>query len=213
MLAMKAMFERRILLAIGLAFIIDSVVTAPAHAQRADDPVAFVRSLGQQAIALLADTTLSVSDRTRVFRELLLDHFDMKSIGRLVMGRHWRRVSAAQKDVFEPLFEDYVIATYGSRLDAYSGEQLTVGIARQANDKVMAVSSEITRQQGQSVDVDWMLHRRNDRWYVIDVIVEGISMVISQRSEFSTVINQRGGIDGLIENIQTRIDIVSADQS
>ncbi|MGI9451933.1 MAG: MlaC/ttg2D family ABC transporter substrate-binding protein [Geminicoccaceae bacterium] len=204
---------RRFVLAIGLAFIIGSAAAAPVHAQQNDDAVAFVRSLGQQAIALLADKTLSVSDRTRVFRELLLDHFDMKSIARLVMGRHWRRATAAQKDIFDVLFEDYVVATYGSRLDAYKGEQLTVGTARQATDKVMAVSSEIMPQRGPSIDVDWMLHQKDDRWYVIDVIVEGISMVISQRSEFSTVINQRGGIDGLIENIRTRIEIVSADQS
>ena len=167
--------------------------------------------LGQQAIGILADKSLSGGDRTRIFRELLVGHFDMKLIGRLVMGRHWRRATAVQKEVFEPLFEDYVVATYGSRLDAYDGEQLTVGTARQATDRSTAVSSEIMPQQGPSIDVDWMLHQRDDRWYVIDVIIEGVSMVVSQRSEFSTVIDQRGGIEGLIENIRTRIDIVNAD--
>ncbi|MGI9451446.1 MAG: MlaC/ttg2D family ABC transporter substrate-binding protein [Geminicoccaceae bacterium] len=199
------------MLTIGLALIIGPAATTTVNAQRNDDPVAFVRSLGQQAIGVLADKSLSGGDRTRVFRELLVGHFDMKSIGRLVMGRHWRRATAAQKEVFEPLFEDYVVATYGSRLDAYEGEQLTIGNARQATDRFTAVSSEIMPQQGPSIDVDWMLHQRDDRWYVIDVIIEGISMVISQRSEFSTVIDQRGGIDGLIENIRTRIDIVNAD--
>ena len=58
-----------------------------------------------------------------------------------------------------------------------------------------------------------MLRRKDGRWYVIDVVIEGVSMVVSQRSEFATVINQRGGIDGLIENLRTRIEIVSADHA
>ena len=216
MLATTGLATRRGLLGMGLTLFIGSAAVsalADTTSQTVDDPAQFVRSLGQRAIDLLADEALSAADRKRAFRELLIDRFDMTSIGRLVMGRHWRRATAAQKDVFGPLFEDYVVTTYGSRLDAYSGEQLTVGNARRATDKVMAVSSQVTRQRGQPVDVDWRLHRKNDRWYIIDVVIEGISMVISQRSEFTTVINQRGGIDGLIENIRTRIDVVSAESS
>jgi phospholipid transport system substrate-binding protein len=204
---------RRILLTVSLALLVSAAVATTATSQQEGDPVQFVRSLGQQAVGLLADRTLSAGDRTRVFRELLVERFDMASIGRLVMGRYWRRATTAQKDQFGALFEDYVVATYASRLDAYNGEQFNVGTARRANDKVTAVSGEVTRQQGAPIDVDWMVHRKNDRWYVIDVIVEGVSMVISQRSEFSTIINQQGGIDGLIESIRTRIDIVSADPS
>lgn len=213
MLKIKTKPTRRILLTIGLALIVSSAVATTATSQQDDDPARFVQSLGQQAVGLLADKTLSAGDRKRVFRELLVDRFDMTSIGRLVMGRHWRRATATQKDLFGRLFEEYVVSTYASRLDAYNGEQFTVGAARQANEKVTAVSGVVTRPQGPAISVDWMLHRKDGRWYVIDVIVEGISMVISQRSEFSTIINQRGGIDGLIESIRTRIDIVSADPS
>jgi len=213
MLMTKTKSTRRILLTVSLALLVSSAVATTATSQEEDDPVQFVRSLGQQAVGLLANRTLSAGDRKRVFRELLVERFDMTSIGRLVMGRHWRRATTAQKDQFGPLFEDYVVATYASRLDAYNGEQFNVGTARRANDKVTAVSGEVTRQQGASIDVDWMVHRKNDGWYVIDVVVEGVSMVISQRSEFSSIINQQGGIDGLIESIRTRIDIVSADPS
>jgi phospholipid transport system substrate-binding protein len=120
-------------------------------------------------------------------------------------------MTAAQKDVFSPMFEDFVVTTYSRRLDAYSGEQLMLGQARKAGKKVTAVGSQVTRAQGQPVDVDWMLRRNDGRWYVIDVVIEGVSMVISQRSEFATVISQQGGIDGLIENLRSRVDVVSAD--
>jgi phospholipid transport system substrate-binding protein len=207
---------RRVFLATSLALL--TGITAPGilvepAAANDDDPVAFVQSLGQQAIALLADETLSPTDRQHVFRELLTDRFDMTSIGRLVMGRYWRQMTEVQRDRFGPLFEDFVVATYSRRLDAYSGEQLTVGQAREASKNVTAVGSRVTRGQRQPVNVDWMLRREDGRWHVIDVVIEGISMVISQRSEFAAVISQRGGIDGLIDTLRTRIDIVSAAQA
>jgi phospholipid transport system substrate-binding protein len=205
---------RRRLLYTGLALLTGltapGILVEPAAAND-DDPVAFVQSLGERAIALLSDATLSTAERKRVFRELLIDRFDMPSIGRLVMARYWRQMTAAQKDAFGPLFEDFVVTTYSRRLDAYSGEQLTLGHARKAGKKVTAVGSQVTRAQGQPVDVDWMLRRNDGRWYVIDVVIEGVSMVISQRSEFATVISQQGGIDGLIENLRSRLDVVSAD--
>ena len=214
MLATKMTASRRGLIGMSLALLLGSApigALAEAAQQVEDDPVAFVRLLGQQAIAVLADQDLNSADRQRVFRELLIDRFDMPSIGRLVMGRHWRRATAEQRDVFGPLFQDFVVATYGRRLEAYSGEQLTMGRAREVSKKVTGVSSKVTRRQGQPIDVSWMLHRKDGRWYVIDVVIEGISMVISQRSEFAAVIGRRGGIDGLIESIRSRIDLVSTD--
>jgi len=211
MLMTKTRPTRRTLLTVTLALLVSAAVATTATSQQDDDPVQFVRSLGQQAVGLLADDTISSTDREREFRELLIDRFDMPSIGRLVMGRHWRQASVAQRDLFGPLFEDFVVGTYSRRLDAYRGEQLTVGRTRKVGKKVTAVGSQVTRGRGQPVDVDWMLHRKDGRWFVIDVVIEGVSMVISQRSEFATVISQQGGIHGLIENLRTRIDIVSAD--
>ena len=156
---------RRGFLHAGLA-LLTGMAVAGSFAETAaanDDPTAFVRSLGQQAIALLADETLAPADRQHAFRELLTDRFDMPSIGRLVMGRYWRQTTEAQRELFGPLFEDFVVATYSRRLDAYSGEQLTVGQARETSKNVTAVGSQVTRGHGQPVDVDWMLRRKDGR--------------------------------------------------
>ncbi|MEM9439033.1 MAG: ABC transporter substrate-binding protein [Pseudomonadota bacterium] len=199
----------------GLAFLMGLVgagFSAPTTAASDGDPGTFIQSLGQQAIALLADDTLAPIDRQHAFRELLTDRFDMTSIGRLVMGRHWRQMTEAQRKLFGPLFEDFVVTTYSRRLAAYSGETLKVGHTRNAGKSLIAVGSEVARARGQSVNVDWMLRRNKGRWYVIDVVIEGVSMVITQRSEFATVISQRGGVDGLIETLRVRIDVANADE-
>ena len=109
---------RRAFLGTSLALLtglVDAGTFTEAAAANDDDPVAFVRSLGQRAIALLSDETLSAAERKRVFRELLIDRFDMPSIGRLVMARYWRQMTPVQREVFGPLFEDFVVATYSRR--------------------------------------------------------------------------------------------------
>lgn len=178
-----------------------------------DNPVAFVRSLSESAIALFSDKTMTVTERNRMFRELLIERFDMPSIGRLVLGRYWRQTTEAQKVLFSKLFEDFVVTTYSHRLDAYSGEKLTIGKSRKAGENVTVVGSQVARDQQSPVDVDWMLRLNNGRWHVVDVVIEGISMVISQRSEFAAIINKQGGIDGLIQALRTRVNAVSINQA
>ena len=176
---------------------------ASVHAD--EGPAHFVQHLGRKAIDMLSDDTQNGMDRERTFRSLLIEHFDVKKMGRLVMGRHWRMVSDLQKAEFFRLFEDFIVATYASRLSEYSDQEFTVGATRQNSKRITAVSSQITSTDGTSIDVDWMLQPKADRWYVVDIVIEGISMIITQRAEFGTVINQRGGIDGLLQSLNSKI--------
>ena len=99
------------------------------------------------------------------------------------------------------------MASYASHFDRYDDEQLRIGDARTIDQQRTVVASQMTRTDGMSIDIDWLVKNDGHGWAVIDVVVEGISMVITQRSEFGTVITQRGGIDGLLEAIRQRIDM------
>lgn len=190
------------------------VCLATVASARADEDAArFVQNLGHKAIDMLSDESRNTIDRKRFFRSLLIEHFNIKKIGRLVMGRHWRTASDAQKEEFSRQFENFIVATYSDRLSEYSGEQFTVGATRQNGKRITAVASKITRTTGASVSVDWMLQRDDDRWYVVDVVIEGISMVITQRAEFGTVISQRGGIDGLLRALRRKADAAASGQT
>jgi phospholipid transport system substrate-binding protein len=165
-----------------------------------EDAAQFVRSFGDQAIAMLSDPALGPADREREFRHLLTDGFHLELIGRFVLGRHWRRASDEERAEFQRLFEDYVVASYAQQLANYAGEQLVIQRGQVKGERGALVSSQITRPQGDPIQVEWRLRRAGEGWRIIDVVVEGISMAVTHRSEFSSVIGSHGGrIDGLLE--------------
>ena len=165
-----------------------------------EDAAQFVRSFGDQAIAMLSDPALGPEDREREFRRLLTDGFHLELIGRFVLGRHWRRASDEERAEFQRLFEDYVVASYAQQLANYAGEQLVIQRGQVKGERGALVSSQITRPQGDPIQVEWRLRRAGEGWRIIDVVVEGISMAVTHRSEFSSVIGSHGGrIGGLLE--------------
>ena len=170
-----------------------------------EDAAQFVRGFGDQAIAMLSDPALAPEDREREFRRLLTDGFHLELIGRFVLGRHWRRASDEERAEFQRLFEDYVVASYAQQLANYAGEQLVIQRGQVKGERGALVSSQITRPQGDPIQVEWRLRRAGEGWRIIDVVVEGISMAVTHRSEFSSVIGSHGGrIDGLLEVLRDK---------
>ena len=170
------------------------------------DPVSFVRGFSDEAIAMLADRSLSDGQREAGFRRLLERNFDLKRIGRFVLGKHWRRASRDERAEFHRLFDDFVIATYAARLGPYSGETLEVGTVRGAGERGVTVTSRILRPQGEPIRLDWRLRRiGSGGWQIVDIVVEGVSLALTQRSEFDSVIRRSGGtIDGLLQVLRDK---------
>ncbi len=177
----------------------------PAAASGAGDPAVFVREFSAQAIGVLADQSLSGEHRQQAFRDLLTAGFDVKSISRFVLGRYWRRATEAQRSEFTALFEDLIVATYSRKFSDYSGQTLKVEAIREENEKMAAVASRILRESGEPIRIDWRLLRRDQSWRIVDVVVEGMSMVLSQRSEYAAVIKGDGGkIEGLLVKLREK---------
>ena len=174
-------------------------------AARAETACEFVAHLGESAIEVLADQRLSERARVEHFYSLLEEGFDFPLIGRFVLGVHWRRATAIQQVEYAALFEQYLVNTYASRLGSYGGETLHVKDERSDRSKDTIVSSEIVRKKGPVIKVDWRVRGDAGAYKVIDVIVEGISLVITQRDEFSSVIRRKGsGVEGLLAQLRDR---------
>ena len=185
-----------------LAFALAATPVTSARAEQANGAADFVRTFGEEAIAVLANGSLSESGRQAEFRRLFKAGFDVPVISRFVLGRHWRRATEAQRSEYAALFENFIIATYARRLEAYSDEMLEVGKARYDGDKAI-VQSQIFRPGANPIQVDWQLRRAGERWYFVDIVVEGLSMALTQRSEFGAVI-QGGGIEGLLAKLREK---------
>jgi phospholipid transport system substrate-binding protein len=181
-------------------------IALPARPAAAADPAAVITSLGNQALKVLGK---NVDPNLRVarFRQLFQQDFDVPGIARFVLGRYWRLATPSQQQEFVRVFTNYIALVYANRLAEYSGETLRVTGTRAAPDGQM-VSSEIIRTDRRPpARVDWLLTPHNGSYKISDVIVEGISMAVTQRSEFASVIQRNGGqIEGLITALRQKTE-------
>ena len=181
-------------------------ILLPSRPAAAADPAAVVTSLGNEALKVLGK---NVDPNLRVarFRQLFSADFDVPGIARFVLGRYWRVATPAQQQEFLKLFTDYIALAYSNRLAEYSGETLRVTGSRPAPDGEL-VSSQIVRANGQPpAGVEWLLTPQNGAYKISDVIVEGVSMAVTQRSEFASVIQRNGGqVEGLITALRQKTE-------
>lgn len=189
-----------IVMAIGLTYPASAGPQIAAAGIGADQ---FVMKFGDRAVDLLGNANLDDTAREAAMRQLLTDHFDLNFLSRFVLSRHWRRASEAERADFRRVFEDYVVNTYGRRMRGYSGEKILVKSARAVGERGAYVASAIKRAEGAPISVNWRLRQSNGGWTIVDVVVEGVSMAVTQRSEFSAVIRANGGtVTALIDKLR-----------
>jgi phospholipid transport system substrate-binding protein len=196
--------RRNLLLAAVALFIGGTISARPAAA--AADPAALITDLGNRALAVLGKN-VSPSQRDARFRELFDQDFDVPAIARFVLGRYWRIATPAQQQEFVRLFTIYTALAYSNRLAVYSGETLRVTGSRPEPEGSI-VTSEIVRPNGAPpTKVDWRLGWTDGTYKITDVIVDGISMAVTQRSEFASVIQRHGGqLQGLLRLLRQKTE-------
>jgi phospholipid transport system substrate-binding protein len=154
----------------------------------------FIDDLATNALSFLGNEKLSQSEKKEAFKALLNKNFDMITIGRFALGRYWRPATKTQKSEYLKLFNTMIVEVYSQRFSDYQGQSFKVHGTTADSKKDTIVSSYIMPPQGPKVIVDWRVRYKDGKYRVIDVIVEGVSMSVTQRSDFSSVI-QRGGGD------------------
>jgi phospholipid transport system substrate-binding protein len=173
-------------------------------AASAPEAGSFITNLATEAIQGVTDKSISDEERVRRFRELLKIKFDVPQIARFVLGRYWRTATPDERDTYTQLFEDYIVQTYADRFHQYNGEGLKVVNATRGQDDDVVVISNIERN-GPAVRVEWKLHPEGSTFKIVDVMVEGVSMAVTQRDDFAATIQARGGkVAGLIDALRQK---------
>jgi phospholipid transport system substrate-binding protein len=179
---------------------------------QAGDAAGFVSDLVSQALKAVDNKQFTEQDRAKHFRELLAQDFDMPRIGRFVLGRFWNDASDQDKQQFQKLFEEYVVRSYAKRFSEYNGETVKIMGSRAESETSTLVQSQILRPNGAPpAKVDWRVRKGDNGFKIIDVDVEGVSMVLTQREEFSSVIQRNGGVAGLNKTLQEKLASGDAD--
>jgi phospholipid transport system substrate-binding protein len=156
---------------------------------------AFLSDLSVKAIDQLTVAGLSREEKERRFRKLMVQGFDIPAIGRFVLGRYWRRADRPDRDAFLNIFEDMIVFRFLPLFEDQAGDKLHVGVVRPFgnNTHLFNVSSELVRKKGEPVQIDWRIRKEGDQYKILDVIAEGVSIAVTLRAEYGSVLKQNGG--------------------
>ena len=200
---------------IFLSFLVLVVTLHPADAGSKTSPEKaekFIKNLGTEAFQLLSEKSIALSEREKQIRDLLRKNFALDTIGRFVMSRAWRTATPEQRDEYLNLFSEYVLRTYSRRLGGYANETFAIESAKPLGRRDAVVLTEIKRHAGQPLKAGWRVRDTKKGFKIIDVIVEGVSMAATQRSEFETIVREHG-VAGLIETLRAKVSSFSARSS
>jgi phospholipid transport system substrate-binding protein len=139
-----------------------------------------------------------------IIDQILLPHFDADYATQLVLAQHWRDASPEQRQRFIDAFHSAVLRTYGSALIDVTADRVRMLPFRgEPGSDQATVHTEVTRDSGSVVHVDYRLRRTPDGWKAFDIVIEGISYVRSYRTDLDSEISAKG-LDAVITRLETQ---------
>ncbi len=199
--------RRRLLMTLPVLALVPAIVTSsPASAAPSPDAARdLIQTVGSQVLEILQQN-VSQDEKFKQLVDLLDGSIDLDLVARLILARHWRTADEAQKAEYLKLFRAYALDSLASKLHIYNGQEFEITDSRAAGKKDAVVRTLIHSPDRPPLHVDWRIREHEDGGLVaIDVIVESVSLIVTQRSEFGSVVERRG-IDGLLDELRRRID-------
>ena len=189
-------------------FLVHTSVAATVTDQ--DAARAFMQTLGDKAISVLADGDQDLEARQISVQDLLRSNLELVSMSRFVLGAGWRKASEAERTEYVEVFSDFVVRSYSRRLSAYGGQQFEITGTAAAGKRDAIVFTRILQEGEPPIKAGWRVKTGADgALKIVDVVVEGVSMLQTQRSEFESVV-RRSGLEGLMEALRKKLDQLSA---
>jgi phospholipid transport system substrate-binding protein len=130
--------------------------------------------------------------------------FDMPFIAKTVLGRYWETMNSEQKSKFVETFSKLSIATYAANFDSYSGERFKTVSEKEVSGGRILVQSQLIKSDGGQVQLDYLLHRTDGQWRMINVIAEGVSDLALKRADYSAFLKSKG-FEALLEKLNEKI--------
>ena len=165
----------------------------------------FVSNFADNAISILSNESLNASQKNIQFTELVMSSIDMSLISKFVLSKYWKLATDDQKKAYLAAFKQYFISSYANKLDQYSGEKVII-VSSNAAKKFVIVKSNIVRDGTDTlkIELDWRLLTRDGQTKIIDLSIEGISLIIAQREEFQSFLaNNDNSLDALINKLNS----------
>ena len=187
------------------------LVSGTAGAAEMDGPAATVERFHGKLLSVMQRAEeLGYRGRYEELEPYINGCFDIPFIANVVLGRYRDQVSEAQKTEFTGLFSRSSSATYASRFDGYGGEEF-VEISREPMKRGrVLIRTELRRPDGDPVSLDYLLHEKQGKWYIISVSADGVNDLSLKRAEYAAVIKEKG-FNGLVKEILSKIAEMETD--
>ena len=196
------MFHRPLRLA-AMALTSFALMAGPATA---GEPTDQLKPEIDRVIKVLEDPALKgegkIAARRQALRAITDTVFDWYEMSRRALGAHWQARSEAERTEFVGLFRDLIEHSYASKIESYSGERVAFSGDTVEGDQA-TVRTRLTTTKGQEVPVDYRMLRRDGRWRIYDVGVEGVSLVGNYRTQFNQII-RTSSYEELIKKLKSR---------
>jgi phospholipid transport system substrate-binding protein len=180
------------------------LIAFPVFAQE-QNPEELVKKITQDVMAAIkSDKQLAAGDKQKALKlaeEKILPHVDFDEATRLAVGRAWAQASPEQKKKLVTEFRNMLVRTYSSAIQAYEGQEMKVlPLRMKPGETDVTVRNQFIRSGQKPVSLDYSMRKTDQGWKIYDIVVEGISLVLTYRSEFDAVVKQ-DGVDGLIKRL------------
>jgi phospholipid transport system substrate-binding protein len=157
----------------------------------------------EEVLAVLRDKSKPTEDRIRSLEQIVYGRFDLYVMSRLVLARNWKRFSEEQKEQYVEEFKQYLTNSYGNRIERYDQQEVKIVGEREEPRGDVVVQTKILGGEFEGASVDYRLRKKDSDWLVIDVVIEGISMVSNYRDQFKSIVSS-GGPELLLEKLREK---------
>ena len=171
----------------------------------ADGAEAFIQSTADRVFTSYAEE-ITDEQRAKAFRDILTATFELRTIARFTLGHYWRIASSDQRKEYRRLFEDFLVLAYANRFRDLGGVELRITSVVTISKRDQLVQSEVDPGSGRPpIRIGWRVRETSHGYRIVDVIVDGISMSVTQRDQFASAIRSSGGkVDGLLTMLRDK---------
>jgi len=199
---MNLLCLRAVILTVAFFLILTSGV-------RADTPTQVVEKLHDELLQVMKDAEmLGYKGRYEKLVKVIPAIYDFPFISRIVTGRYWRTFSEEEKKKFLDLFTKLSVATYANRFDGYSGESFSVISANESRRGRIVVETALVKPSGEKIEMSYILHKKNNVWKIINVIVEGVSDLSLKRADYAAFLKKKN-TKALLDELKAKISKLS----
>lgn len=178
----------------------------PAAFAQTDEAKAFAQKIADDIMERVVKIKAPDSVKEQNFNAIFTQAADLKKIARFTLGRFAKTASEQDLQAYTTAFTDNVVDTWTQRFASYAGEKIVFTDARQENGKDVYVHSDLLMADGvNKIEIVWRVSMKKSKTHLVDLVVEGVSMILSYRNEYTAILQQNGGnIADLTEKLKNK---------